>query len=214
MAADDDVPAKTTTTLRLACRCGALVLRVAEVSPANANRLACHCRGCTQFANDMRPEILDERGGTERVVVSPATVKVTGGHPHLACRQQTRGGALRWYAACCNTPLGLTLRSPTVPFIGLDVHTVQRNRHELDAVIGPLRARVNLSPRPPDARELRATNGALLSMLWHLIPLTWRWWRRGDHRRSPVFDDAGQPVVDVDRTYASVPALARSSGCR
>lgn len=208
--------ATAAATLHLRCRCGKLSLRVDDVSPATVNRLACHCRGCTQFARDMRPEILDARGGTERFVVSPATVSIARGREMLACRQQTPRGALRWYASCCDTPLGLTLRTPKIPFIGLDVHTVQTERDgpDLDATLGPLRAWVNVSPRPADARAIRATPGALFSMLRHLIPLTWRWWRRGDHRCSPMFDDAAHPVVEVDRTYANVPALAKSSGCR
>jgi len=205
------VPPKT---VRMACRCGRLQLHIDAVTPAVANRVACHCRGCTQFAHDMRPEILDAWGGTERFQVSPARIAITAGRDVLACRQQTRKGALRWYASCCETPLGLTLRDATVPFVGLDIHALDVGEASLQTVLGPLRARVNLSPRPDNAKAIKANPAALLSMLRHLIPLTWRWWRRGEQRDSPFFDAEGTPVVSVDRRYERMPALAKTAGCR
>ncbi|MBV1860988.1 MAG: hypothetical protein KUG77_21405 [Nannocystaceae bacterium] len=200
--------------LRLGCACGRVVLHIEGASPAVANRVACHCRGCNRFANDMRPEILDALGGTERFQVSPATVTIVSGQQAIACRQQTRKGALRWYASCCNTPLGLTLPNPKVPFVGLDVHALDHDEKQLEAVLGPLRARVNVSPRPENAKALKASHGALFSMLRHLIPLTWRWWRQGEHRSSPFFDAQGRPIVEVERRYEKLPALATTAGCR
>ncbi|MGH1348344.1 MAG: DUF6151 family protein [Nannocystales bacterium] len=201
-------------TLRLGCRCGRLQLRLDAITPAVANRVACHCRGCTQFAHDMCPDILDAWGGTQRLQVSPARVSIVAGHDALACRQQTRKGALRWYASCCDTPLGLTLSHAKVPFVGLDAHALDLGETPLHSVLGPLRARVNLSPRPDNAKELKADSAALFAMLRHLVPLTWRWWWRGDQHRSPFFDAKGNPVVDVDRRFARVLALQKTAGCR
>ncbi len=206
--------ATSPNTLRLGCRCGRLQLRIGTVTPAVANRVACHCRGCTQFANDMRPEILDAWGGTERFQVSPARVTIAAGHDVLACRQQTRKGALRWYASCCDTPIGLTLQHAKVPFVGLDVHALDLDETPLQDSLGPLRARVNMSPRPDNASALKANPGALVSMIRHLLPLTWRWWWRGEQHDSPFFDSDGAPVVDVGRRYERMPALARTAGCR
>jgi len=204
--------------LTIRCACGDLSLTAAAVHPAVANRVACYCDGCQAFARRMgHPEILDADGGTERFQISPASLSITRGREHLACMQQTARGAFRWYARCCGTPLALTLAGPGVPFVGVDAHRVVQVALEggLTGALGPVRARVNGHFRGAEARSRRADLRSLLAMLWHLVPLTFRWWRQGDHKRSPFFDaSTGQPVVTPERAYALNQPLLRTAGCR
>ena len=161
----------------------------------------------------MAPNDFDEYGGTARFQVSPATVTFTRGFEALGCVQQTPKGALRWIARCCDTPVGLTLHKPTVPFVGLDLARVELD-FPVDEVLGPLRARVN-GPYPrSNASAIKGNWGSLLSMLGHLAPLSWRWWRAGDHHHNPFFSDAGAPIVDVEYLYDAPPTLLRAAGCR
>lgn len=186
--------------LRIACTCGELVLVASSVAPVEASRIACSCRGCQAFARRMaRPEILDADGFTERINLSPATLTITAGREHLACVQQTRRGAYRWYARCCHTPMVLTLSSARVPFVGIDAARVDSGDLPagLAGAVGPVRARVNSRFRGAEARARKADLRSLLSMLRHLMPLTLRWWWRNDHKRSPFFE-SGKPVVAVE----------------
>ncbi len=201
------------TDLILRCRCERLELTVREVSPDRACHVSCGCQGCRQAAQRMRPELLGAHGETQRFQVSPACVEITRGREHLACLQQTPRGALRWYAACCDTPIALTLRSARIPFIAFDVMNGVDTEALLRA-IGPMRARVNTKTSDRErAREIRADGRALREMLRHFAPLVWRWWRRGDHRRSPFFDhETGAPAVEVHRLQDT--RVAKATGCR
>lgn len=165
----------------------------------------------------MEPELLDAYGGTGRFQVSPASLAIRSGRDALACLQQTRKGALRWYAACCKSTLGLTLAQSRVPFVGLDVHRIDRAgmSFALVDVLGPVRACLNGRFERSERRAHRADVRSLLSMLAHLAPLTWRWWRRGDQRRSPFFDaETGAPVVEVVRLSEGGEGPASDSGRR
>lgn len=193
------------------CRCGALEMVAADVSPGVANRVICHCAGCRAFAGRMDPSLLDERGGTERFQVTPASLTLRTGELH--CVQQSPKGALRWFASCCATPLGLTLTTHRVPFVGLDVKRIAELRVPVADAIGPLRARVNGRFDRGERKALKADLRSLISMLRHLTPLTIRWWLRGDHKRSPFFERAsGAPIVAVEKLYDT--SLEIASGCR
>ena len=198
------------TDLPITCRCGRLRLVARDVSPAVANHVVCECQGCRDFAQRMgATEILDAHGGTHRLQISPATLAFAAGREHLACMQQTKGGALRWYAACCQTPMVLTLNELAVPFVGIDVARVEHPA--VDDVIGPVRARVNSRLRGPDKAAHKATLGALLGMVAHLAPLTLRWWWRGDAKRTPFYDH-GRPIEPIQHLYPMVKKQA-FSGC-
>ena len=192
-----------TEDLVIQCRCGAMAITARNVSIDAACRLACHCGGCRGFAERFAPELIDELGGVERIQVSPATLSFASGREHLQCLRQTPKGALRWNAGCCDTPMLLTLENPAVPFVGIDaLRVVPPPSASLDEVVGPVRVRVNTAFKGDEARIHRANARALLGMLAHLAPLTFRWWWRGDHRASPFFTAGGEPVEQVQRLFA------------
>jgi Family of unknown function (DUF6151) len=99
-------------THSISCHCGKLkgtLNRNQEV-----NRCVCYCADCQAFARFLKREhdILDEMGGTSIIQTIPANVTFTEGTEHLTCMRLTTNGLLRWYAACCNTPIGNT--PPTI----------------------------------------------------------------------------------------------------
>ena len=164
-----------------------------EMTPASANRVVCHCRGCTDYAHALgrAAEILDELGGSEVIQISPRRLELTDGLEHLGCMRMTERGALRWYATCCRTPLAHTLPSPRMPFMSvshvcLDWDGAGAPR---ESVAGPIRARVNGRWRRGQT-PASAGFGSLLSMLAHYAPLFVGWLIRGDARASPFFDPA------------------------
>ena len=196
----------------LQCRCG--TLKGLVQNPRGANRAICYCRDCQAFAHFLgRPgEVLDERGGTDVIQVLPRNVVFTQGAEALACMRLTPKGLVRWYAGCCKTPIGNTLATPKMSFIGL-VHTCLEAPSEaldpaagdasppagksaskaLDEVFGPVRCWVN-----PDGAKGEPKPKA--AGLWHVLGWFFgtvvRARFNGDYRQTPFFDvAAGKPVV-------------------
>ena len=178
----------------LQCRCGSL--RGELVDTRKANRVICYCRDCQAFAHFLggAQQILDERGGSDIVQVLPKKVTFTRGAENLACMRLTDKGLLRWYANCCHTPIGNTLATPKLAFIGL-VHACLEGAggRSLDDAFGPIVAWVHTKsargePRPKE-KGLTAIGAWFLGTV-----LRARF--NGDYKTTPFFDVAsGAPVV-------------------
>ncbi len=178
------------------CDCGQLHGVVGDLRPQTANRVGCHCSSCvTWLETHERPGMLDELGASRVFQTAPGAFRITAGEEHLSCRTLTRKGALRWVASCCGTPLATTLRSPTVPFIGVyDVLIRPGDGVSLDEVLGPLQARVN-GPYP--ARGAREVKGGFVDLFAMLLRLNWMmfgWMFSSEKRQNPLFDKGGQPI--------------------
>jgi len=177
----------------LQCRCGAVQGVLAH--PERAVRAVCYCKDCQAFAAFLgkADQILDRLGGTDVIAVHPADVSFTAGQAQLACLSLSDTGLLRWYARCCNTPIGNLGRNPKVAHVGLIHNCVGATPAALDAAFGPVRMRVNTGSaygRPP-AMPL----GLLTTMpryAWHLL----RARLDGSYRRNPFFKDGqGTPLA-------------------
>lgn len=173
------------------CACGAL--RGALAGRAWVNRVLCYCDDCQAFAEFVgrADEILDARGASDIVQTAPACVTFSEGREHLACTRLTAKGPLRWYAACCRTPVGNTPANPKLAFVGL-LHNCLGDRATLDAAFGPpaMRAFTRFARGEPKPKA-RIPPGAVTRMLGRLA------WARlsGAYRHNPFFDAAGRPVV-------------------
>lgn len=169
-----------------------------DVGSARGVRLACYCRDCQAFASflERADELLDAHGGTEVYQLSPSRIELTHGHEHLACMRLSPKGLLRWYAGCCRTPIGNTMARPKVPFIGListswDSSLDAKAR---DALLGPLRARINGPGRPSEDGSMVSIDRFPLGTIGHSLRMLARGWLRGEHRPTPLFDlETGMP---------------------
>lgn len=65
-----------------------------------------------------RADLLDEHGGSDVIQVPPSMIQFDRGSEHITGMRLSEKGMYRWYASCCKTPLGNTLK-PAIPFIGL-----------------------------------------------------------------------------------------------
>ena len=176
----------------LQCRCGKLKGQVER--PERANHAVCYCKDCQAFAHFLgRPdEILDEGGGSEVVQTQPRYVGFTEGAEHLACVRLTPSGLVRWYADCCKTPIGNTMATPKMSFVGLVHSCLDVAGQPLDDAFGSVRCRVNThgakgSPRPKPV-------GIPWAALWFLSMLI-RARVDGSYRQTPFFDACSSPVV-------------------
>src|SRR5262249_31767225 len=103
----------------LRCRCGGVRGRVKDAAPQTVNRLVCYCDDCQAFAHHLgRADLLDPHGGTDIVQVAPASVAFDEGADRIEGVRLGPKGLYRWYAKCCNTPVGNTV-SPAVAFVGI-----------------------------------------------------------------------------------------------
>jgi hypothetical protein len=125
------------------CHCGQLQGRLASAD--RAGRAVCYCRDCQAFARFLgNPErILDEHAGTDIIATSPRLVRIERGTEQLRCMSLSENGLLRWYAACCRTPIGNTPRDPKLSYVGLVHNCLAGSPRELDQAFGPPRVALN-----------------------------------------------------------------------
>lgn len=178
--------------LAIRCRCGTLQ---AELEPRHAYaRAACYCGDCQAFARFLgrEAEVLDAHGGTDIVATLPASLRFTAGAEHLACMSLSPKGLLRWYAACCRSPIANTPRDPRVAYVGVVGDSLAATAREKDAVLGPLRIALNAaSAQGHVAATPLATFAGVLRIMRGLLEAR----LRGHHRDNPFFDAAsGLPV--------------------
>jgi hypothetical protein len=180
----------------LQCRCG--TLRGLVNDPGSANHGVCYCRDCQAFAHFLgrAGEVLDERGGTEVIQTLPRNVVFTQGAEALACMRLSPKGLVRWYAGCCKTPIGNTLATPKLSFVGL-VHTCLEGTSaapgSLDPVFGPVRCWVNPEGAKGEPKPKVAGQWQVLGWFFRKVLMARL---NGDYRKTPFFDVAtGKPVV-------------------
>jgi len=177
----------------LTCRCGTLSGFVER--PERANRVVCYCRDCQSFAHFLcrAEDVLDVHGGTDTLQVIPANVQLTQGLDALTAMRLSERGLIRWYARCCNTPVGNTLPNPRISLVGL-VHTCLDPAGEsLDASFGPVRMRAftRSSKGAVTWSRLDFVRGAL-----RLVVMLIRARFDGSHQRNPFFvPHTNTPIV-------------------
>lgn len=193
----------------LRCRCGTLTGFVSHTS--EASRAVCYCKDCQAFAHYLGKtgDILDELGGTEVVATLPKYVTFTQGIDSLACMSLSGSGLLRWYAKCCNTPVGNTSRNHKLPHVGL-IHTCLRSGPASpESSFGPIRMRVGTkgAKGPVRARPLE-TFVAIARFLKSQV----RARMNGSYRQTPFFFAAtGKPIATpVELSAAERAELTKS----
>jgi Family of unknown function (DUF6151) len=62
--------------------------------------------------------LLNDRGGSDSIQIAPAALRFTKGQDQIEGLRLTPKGLYRWYAKCCNTPVGNT-RAPALPFVSM-----------------------------------------------------------------------------------------------
>jgi Family of unknown function (DUF6151) len=177
----------------LQCTCGALKGYVRH--PERVNRVVCYCRDCRGFAHFLgrAGEILDTMGGTDVIQTVPANVTFTQGQQVLACIRLTEKGLVRWYAKCCNTPIGNTLADYRISFVGL-IHTcLEDPNRTLDESFGPVRmwSFTKGAKGPVKTRPV-----AMIAGMLRFIAMLVRARINGDYKLTPLFmRDTGIPVA-------------------
>jgi hypothetical protein len=168
------------------CRCGEVAGVVANASPQKVNRVVCYCDDCQAFLHQLgRADLLNAQGGTDIVQVAPASLTFTKGQDRIAGVRLTPKGLFRWYATCCNTPVGNTL-GPAIPFVGIVAQSFDGGAERAQAVFGaPLGAILGKHAigQPPAG----SSTGINLVLLLRAITKILGWRLRGRAWPHPFF---------------------------
>lgn len=172
-----------------ACQCGALQGDIEEEGVHS--HVVCYCHDCQRFPESLGAEyVLDAQGGTEIVQVAHSRLRITQGREHLAMLRLSERGMLRWYAACCNSPIGNTMPGPKIGFIGLIAPIIQTD--DLNAEFGPITSVVNVNSAKG---ELKPKGYGLLTGIRRILLIMLDARLGGKYRQSLFFDQKGKPVV-------------------
>jgi hypothetical protein len=180
----------------LSCRCGAVTGHVADASPRAVNHALCYCADCQAFAHHLgRADLLDNRGGSDVVQVAPATLRFARGLDRIRGVRLTPKGLFRWYAECCNTPLGNTV-GPAIPLVGLVTAVFETGGQTAERLFGKAHGAVNgehaIGGPPPGSK------GIPFRLILPAVFRVARWWLKGKARPNPFFDPAsGKPRYPV-----------------
>lgn len=170
------------------CECGSLRMDV-QIDPKRSSHVICYCDDCRAYMRWLgRDAQLDGHGGTEVVQVAPSEARIVAGAEHLGCVRLTPKGLLRFYAKCCKSPLGNTMRG--VPFVGLSVTGL---KIPLSTRPDGVNARFALNGRPPNASD-RASLGVVGRTARQLVSRM----VRGKLHPSPFLTAGGEPRVTAE----------------
>ena len=194
--------------LTIRCTCGALQGVARGISPKAGNHAVCYCDDCQAFAHFLgrAAEILDPHGGTEVFQMSPAALIITAGSGQLASMRLSDRGLCRWYAGCCNSPIGNTMHTRQVPFVGVVHLCIQRPPDDpaLQRVFGPVQVRSFRRFAKGDAAGLPADRVPLPVMVLRLLGSMLKWRLRGDHKRSPFFEPRTSNPIASPRVLSTI----------
>lgn len=184
---------KITMAHSIRCNCGKVKGQVKHTR--DVNRCICYCADCQAFAHYLKREqdILNKMGGTSIVQTIPENVIFSEGIENLACIRLTPTGLLRWYAACCNTPIGNTPSDSRISFVGLIHNCLGSNQNLLDQVFGPIRMQVNTKYA---LGENRPKPRGFLSGTWRVMGMILKARLSGGYKNTPFFI-LGLPDVPI-----------------
>ncbi|PSB55739.1 hypothetical protein C7B77_14070 [Chamaesiphon polymorphus CCALA 037] len=180
-------------THSIRCNCGKLKGTLKRTQ--DVNRCVCYCADCQAFARFLKREddILDEFGGTSIIQTIPKHIDFSEGTEHLACIRLTENGLLRWYAACCNTPIGNTSPNFKLSFIGLIHNCLSSDRVSLDDAFGTIRMHVSTQAA---IGEHKPKSTGLLAGTLRVFGMVLRSRLNGSYKQNPFFiPGTGTPVV-------------------
>ena len=101
-------------------------------------------------------------------------------------------GLLRWYAKCCNTPIGNTLPDHRQAFVGIIHSCLGHDRQAIERGFGPVTARLNTAA----ARGASVKMHGLFSTLVRIGAIILRGRIDGSYRQTPFFvAEVGTPVA-------------------
>jgi hypothetical protein len=158
------------------------------------NRVICYCDDCQAFAHRLgRADLLDDGGGSDIVQVAPSSLKFVQGQQRIVGLRLTPRGLFRWYASCCNTPVGNTV-SPAVPFVGIVAQAFDNDPQHPDGMfgrpIGAIMGKYAIGEAPAGSKGINLSlmlRAVRMVLLWRLRGQAWPHPFFKRHNREPIY---------------------------
>lgn len=172
--------------LDLSCDCGAVTGKLNGASLRYGTHLECFCADCRAAhlyfkQPDPRP------GGVHIFQTTPDQITFLTGQEHLRILRLSPKGPFRWYAGCCDVPIGNTLGKPSLPFLGLITDRIAETER-----LGRIRVRSFV----PAASGKAPRHEGMFYMVSRFLFQMARARLSGRWRQTPFFDvETGYPVV-------------------
>lgn len=168
--------------LGLACACGGFRGEIAGAAPSTFTHAVCHCGDCRSAYVHLGHA---DPGRVGVLQTSQGRIRILRGGEHLRVFRHTPKGALRWYAACCDSHLALT------PLRARLVHaSLNADRLDTPAAAGPVLAEGFLP-----AKDGTQRHKGMLRMISRMASRILAANLDGSWRDTPFFDADGAPVV-------------------
>ncbi|WP_397533158.1 DUF6151 family protein [Roseateles sp.] len=192
----------------LGCKCGAVRGQISHAE--RAIRGVCYCKDCRAYASHLGIQSLthDALGGADFVATLAKYVTLSDGLQHLACLSLSSSGLMRWYAKCCDTPIGNTPRNWKVAYVGSVRTCLDSEPGAYERSFGDVQMRTNTASakQAPPGLALKT-----ISTLAGFIPRLVAGSVTGAYKATPFFTSAGTPVAtptvlsreERERAYAA-----------
>jgi hypothetical protein len=179
--------------IKLRCACGQVKGTTENVNANSGTRIDCCCIDCQKFAQLLgnKNQILDQYGGTDIFQIPLAHVSIYEGHEQLACVRLSPKGLYRWYAKCCNTPIGNTMNG-NMPFIGI-IHNFMDNKATRDADLGKSRGHIHVESAIAEVPA--ALRVSLFKITLRVLRKLIIWKIKGLNKPSAFFCQDGKVIV-------------------
>lgn len=170
--------------LSFACDCGTVTGAMRVVS-GEGDHVVCHCTDCQNLTHHLgHAQLLDAHGGTPLYQTRCARMRIETGREQLACLHLTDAPTLRWYAACCRTPLFNTFKNGKLPFVTILTAACDPERRA--SVFGAPRGHLFTQDAIGDPSHLPKMGTPTLMRRFFMRAI--KDIVSGDRRRSPLFD--------------------------
>ena len=180
--------------IKLKCSCGNIQGYTELINSNSGTRISCCCGDCQKFAEKLgeTDSVLDQYGGTDIFQMPISHFKISRGNQQIACIKLNPKGLYRWYAKCCNTPIGNTM-GPSVPFIGV-IHNFMDHTSTRDKDLGRSLGYIQTKfvkkeiPKNQQGSDFRINLRSLSKLLV--------WKIKGYNKPSVFFTGNGDPVAE------------------
>jgi hypothetical protein len=181
--------------IQLSCACGHIQGHTENVTAQSGNRVHCCCKDCQKFADFLEHDkpIMNEYGATDIFQMPISHVHLTQGQDQLGLMRLSPKGLNRWYAKCCNTPIGNTLGGKA-PFIGV-IHNFMQHSQSRDQELGQTRGHIHCQSANVPVPETQQASFFKVSM--RVLAKLVSWKLKGYHQPSAFFDKHSHPVAKM-----------------
>ncbi|MFT6406520.1 MAG: hypothetical protein ACJA2U_002900 [Marinomonas primoryensis] len=178
--------------VNLKCACGTVKGKTSAVSSKIGTRITCCCDDCQAFSQFLGQEgnVLDQYGGTDIFQIPVSFLTITEGKSEIACVRLSPKGMHRWYAKCCNTPIGNTFGAGG-PFIGI-IHSFMDKSEMSEVDLGKSRGHVLTKfAKTPVPENLK---GSSLRINCRVVAKILSWKLKGLNKPSEFFNNNREPI--------------------